>query len=74
MRYRNPFADRPKRHEIKTVLTYPQYVELRARVAGILTPDPHMPGPDGYRIQSVYFDTVKHDSYYEKDSGVHRKS
>ncbi|MBQ2558405.1 MAG: polyphosphate polymerase domain-containing protein [Lachnospiraceae bacterium] len=74
MRYRNPYTDKPKRHEIKTVLTYPQYVELRARVAGILTPDPHMPGPEGYRITSVYFDTLSHDSYYEKDSGVQHRN
>ncbi|MCR5087616.1 MAG: polyphosphate polymerase domain-containing protein [Lachnospiraceae bacterium] len=74
MRYQNPYADRSKRHEIKTVLTYPQYMELRTRVAGILTPDPNMPGPEGYRIQSVYFDTLKHDSYYEKDSGVQHRN
>ncbi len=74
MLYKNPYADRPKRHEIKVVLTYPQYVELRARIAGIMTPDPHMPGPEGYRIQSIYFDTIKKDAYYEKDSGVQHRN
>ncbi|MBR5712902.1 MAG: polyphosphate polymerase domain-containing protein [Lachnospiraceae bacterium] len=74
MLYRNPHADRKKRHEIKTVLTYPQYIELRARISGILTPDPNMPGPEGYRIQSVYFDTLLHDSYHEKDSGVQHRN
>jgi len=74
MAYRNPYAERKKRHEIKTVLTYAQYIELRSRVSGILTPDPHMPGPEGYRIQSVYFDTLDRASYYEKDSGVQHRN
>lgn len=68
--YENPLTQRKKRHEIKILLTYPQYIELRSRVRGILTPDPHMPGPEGYLIRSVYMDTVKNDAYYEKDSGV----
>lgn len=74
MLYKNPFADLPKRHEIKTVLTYPQYIELQSRIAGIMTPDPHMPGPEGYRIQSVYMDTLKQDAFYEKDSGVEHRN
>lgn len=72
-RYENPYKDRPKRHEIKILLSYPKYVELRARVAGILTPDPHMPGPEGYLIRSVYLDTLRDDGYYEKDSGVQHR-
>ena len=74
MLYKNPYVDRKKRHEIKIVLTYPQYMELRTRIAGILTPDPHMPGPEGYRIQSVYMDTLKQDAYHEKDSGVEHRN
>lgn len=74
MLYQNPYADRPKRHEIKTVLTYPQYRELYARVGGIMTADPHMPGPEGYRITSVYLDTLLEDAYNEKDSGVQHRN
>ena len=74
MLYKNPYADLPKRHEIKTVLSYPQYLELRARVGGIMTPDPHMPGPEGYRITSVYLDTLLEDAYNEKDSGVQHRN
>ena len=73
-RYQNPFAGRKSRHEIKILLTYPQYVELRARISGIMTPDPHMPGPEGYLIRSVYLDTAKNDAYYEKDSGVQHRN
>lgn len=73
-RYQNPFAKLKGRHEIKILLSYPQYVELRARVSGIMTPDPHMPGPDGYIIRSVYLDTLKNDAYYEKDSGVEHRN
>lgn len=74
MLFHNPYADLPKRHEIKTVLTYPQYLELRARIGGIMTPDPHMPGPEGYLITSVYLDTLKEDAYNEKDSGVQHRN
>ncbi len=69
-RYQNPYEEIPKRHEIKVLLSYHQYIELRARVAGIMTPDPHMPGPEGYRIQSVYLDDIHETAYHEKDSGV----
>lgn len=72
--YENPYLARPKRHEIKVLLTYPQYVELRSRVAGILTKDSHMSDPDGYLIRSVYLDTKKRDAYYEKDSGVEHRN
>ena len=74
MLYKNPYADLPKRHEIKTVLSYAQYMELRARVGGVMTADPHMPGPEGYRITSVYLDTLLEDSYNEKDSGVQHRN
>ena len=74
MLYKNPYADLPKRHEIKTVLSYPQYMELRARIGGIMTADPHMPGPEGYRITSVYLDTLLEDAYNEKDSGVQHRN
>lgn len=73
-RYKNPFADMPKRHEIKVLLSYHQYVELRARVAGVMTPDPHMPGPEGYRIQSVYLDDIFDSAYHEKGSGVQHRN
>ena len=73
-RYENPFAERKGRHEIKILLTYPQYIELRTRVKGILTPDPNMPGPEGYLIRSVYLDTALEDAYYEKDSGVQHRN
>lgn len=49
-------------------------MELRARVSGILTPDPNMPGPEGYLIRSVYLDTIRNDAYYEKDSGVEHRN
>ncbi len=72
--FENPYLTRPKRHELKILLSYPQYVELRSRVVGVLTPDEHMPGPDGYLIRSVYMDTNRRDAYYEKDSGVEHRN
>ncbi len=70
MQYQNPFADVPKRHEIKILLSHQQYVELHTRVAGVLEADPHMPGPEGYRIQSIYLDDMHNSAYYEKGDGV----
>ena len=72
--YKNPYSDIPKRHEIKIFLTYEQYLELRTRAIGILTPDPNMPGPEGYLIRSVYLDDAMRTAYYEKDSGVEHRN
>lgn len=72
--YQNPYADRKKRHEIKVLLSYPQYVELRQRVSGLLVPDEHMTDPEGYRIQSVYMDDAFDSAYKEKDSGVQHRN
>lgn len=68
--YKNPYSHTRKRHEIKTLLSYPQYVALRARLSGLVTPDPHMPDDNGYLIRSVYFDDLHRSAYMEKDSGV----
>lgn len=73
-RYENPFAGRQKRHEIKTLLTYPQYLELRQRALPLLTPDKHMNDPGGYRVQSVYLDDALGSAYREKDSGVRHRN
>ncbi len=73
-RYENPFQRRQKRHEIKTLLTYPQYLELRQRAISILTPDWHMSAPDGYRVQSVYLDDLLRCAYQEKDGGVQHRN
>lgn len=72
--FQNSYSEVPKRHEIKIFLTYEQYLELRTRAVGILTPDPHMPGPEGYLIRSVYLDDAMRTAYYEKDSGVEHRN
>ncbi len=72
--FHNSYSDLPKRHEIKIFLTYEQYLELRTRAIGVLTPDPHMPGPEGYLIRSVYMDDAMRSAYYEKDSGVQHRN
>ncbi|MDO4318406.1 MAG: polyphosphate polymerase domain-containing protein [Lachnospiraceae bacterium] len=73
-RYENPFSERQKRHEIKTLLTYPQYLELRQRALPLLTPDKHMSEPEGYRVQSVYLDDAFCSAYREKDGGVQHRN
>lgn len=73
-RYEHPFSERQKRHEIKTLLTYPQYLELRQRALPLLVPDKHMTNPEGYRVQSVYLDDALCSAYREKDSGVQHRN
>ncbi len=73
-RYEHPFSERQKRHEIKTLLTYPQYLELRQRALPLLVPDRHMTDPEGYRVQSVYLDDALCSAYREKDGGVQHRN
>lgn len=73
-RYEHPFSERQKRHEIKTLLTYPQYLELRQRALPLLVPDKHMTNPEGYRVQSVYLDDALCSAYREKEGGVQHRN
>ena len=47
---------------------------LSRRIKALLSPDPHMPSPNGYFISSLYFDDEWDSAYYEKLSGSsHRR-
>ena len=57
------------RHEEKYILTYRQYLILRARAMQVLTPDSH--GDAGtYTITSVYYDDPADTGLYEKLDGL----
>ena len=57
------------RHEEKYIIDYRQYVMLRSRCMGALTPDPH--GFNGsYVITSIYYDDPRNNALYEKLDGL----
>lgn len=58
------------RHEIKLLLSYPDYLALKPKLSALLPTDPNA-GPSGeYFIRSLYFDDVNKTSYFEKLAGV----
>ena len=58
------------RHEIKLLLSYPDYMALRPQLAALLPPDPNAGESGEYFIRSLYFDDVNRTSYIEKLAGV----
>ncbi|MFD2670726.1 polyphosphate polymerase domain-containing protein [Marinicrinis sediminis] len=68
------FANKNLRHELKYYLHDFEYHTLRTKTRGLLSLDPYSQGPEGYHIRSLYFDSLKQSSYYEKINGIfHRK-
>lgn len=58
------------RHELKYLISNGQLVQLRARMNGLIAPDPHV-GPTGmYNIRSLYFDDYYNRCYYENLAGT----
>ena len=58
------------RHEIKLLLSYPDYLALRTKLAALLPLDPNTGESGEYFIRSLYFDDVDRTSYFEKLAGV----
>lgn len=63
--------EQPKyRHEMKYLVSSAQIAMLRARMNGLLSPDPHA-GADGkYHISSLYFDDYDDCCFYENENGT----
>lgn len=58
------------RHEIKLLLSYPDYLVMSKRLKALLEPDEYA-GDDGeYFIRSLYLDDVSHTAYWEKLAGA----
>ena len=57
------------RQEKKYFMTLPDMMSLSARLSHFMIPDPHN-GARGYRIRSLYFDTVDEQDYQEKIDGM----
>lgn len=57
------------RHELKYLISYPEYEQLRIRMLPYFSLDPN--ARDGeYMIRSLYFDDYWNSAYEEKDMGV----
>ena len=62
------------RHELKYMLTPPQYTLLKRRLKWVMKPDEHALETGEYFIRSIYFDSPDRMALREKMSGVnHRK-
>ena len=60
---------RKLRHELKFIINEGTYLMLRARLAPLMTVDPH--GLNGeYRVTSLYFDDVYNSAYWQKVNGI----
>lgn len=58
------------RHEYKYLISDAQAAMLRARLRGLLTPDPHGGEGGSYNICSLYFDDMFNSCYYENENGT----
>lgn len=58
------------RHELKYIIGYSQYLELKSRLQTVMQPDGHA-GEDGrYLIRSIYFDNYQDKALREKIDGI----
>lgn len=57
------------REEKKFLISVDSFVALSHKLEQVLLSDPHN-GTHGYRIRSLYFDTVYDGDYFEKEDGV----
>lgn len=60
------------RQEHKFQLSYIEYRKLCARLQLYLKADPHC-GADGYRVRSLYFDTMNNCDFHEKADGLEKR-
>lgn len=58
------------RHELKYIVSEAELCALRARIKGILRPDPHADATGRYQVRSIYFDDLENSAYYENENGV----
>ncbi len=66
------YGSRFLRHELKFLIRYSDYYNLKASLCALLEPDENS-GDDGYTIRSLYFDDIHDDSYVGKESGIGRR-
>ena len=57
------------REEKKFLISLPEALQISSRLSQVMLEDAHN-GIHGYRIRSLYFDTIDDTDYYEKAAGV----
>ena len=57
------------RQENKFLINSVDYMKLDRMLSSVLLEDPNN-GPKGYKVRSLYFDTINEKDYEEKDAGV----
>lgn len=57
------------RKEKKFLLSRWEFYALKHRLDQVLHGDPHN-GPEGYRVRSLYFDSIYDRDYFEKSAGI----
>jgi hypothetical protein len=58
------------RHEFKYLISAAQIPLLKARISGMMKPDPHTGADGSYNIRSLYFDDYHNRCFYENENGV----
>ena len=61
------------RHEYKYLCTSIQSAILKSRVNALLKKDIHSGDTGGYRVRSLYFDSLDSNCYFENEAGVDRR-
>lgn len=59
------------RHELKYIISYPQYYQLLGRLGPFMRKDGEL--SEGYFIRSLYFDDMYNTAYYQKEAGVFQR-
>ena len=66
-------AENYYRHELKYMISYWQYLQLRSRFRQVMKQDPHVGKNGTYQIRSIYFDNIQDKALREKVFGVAKR-
>ncbi len=58
------------RHEYKFLISDAQAAIIKARMSGIMEPDPHVGERGSYEIRSIYFDDMYNTCYMQNEAGT----
>jgi len=63
-------ANSRARHELKYLVSYPEYLALRHRLKYVLRQDSHSLDDQGYNVRSLYFDDMEDSDMFSKQAGL----
>ena len=58
------------RHELKYIISYAQYAQIRVRLRALMRQDHHVNAQGFYTVRSLYFDDYLNSAYNEKYAGI----